>query len=164
MKKYINMSLLMALIAVFSTVLTSCGDDDDDKLPAKPVVTLTEVGHNNLHFAHPGHDLHLEATIVAEGLIKSIDIEIHGEGDNKYEIKKSYTEGKYIGVRNTDFHEHIDISADIPNSDYHLHFTVTDMKGQQTTAESHIEVNEEDGDEDDDDDDDHDHDHEHENE
>ena len=86
-----------------------------------------------------GDDMHLEADIVAEGLIKRIDVEIHKE-DGSYEIEKAYTEGKYIGVKNTEFHEHIDIPAEAPLGEYHLHFTVTDKKGRTALAEAHIEV------------------------
>ena len=158
MKKIFNMSLMMALITVLSFGFTSCGDDDDDVLPAKPSVTLTEVGHDNGKHAHPGHDLHLEADMLAEGLIKRIDIEIHQEGGANKIVELSYTTGKYIGVRNAEFHEHIDIPADAPLGEYHLHFTVTDNMGQQTTVESHLEIVEDDGD---DDDDEHEHHHDH---
>lgn len=147
MKKIINMSLMMALITMVTLSFTSCGNDDDDVLPAKPSITLTEVGHDNGKHAHPGHDLHLEADLLAEGLIQRIDIEIHQEGGANKIVEQSYTTGKYIGVRNAEFHEHIDIPADAPLGEYHLHFTVTDKHGQQTTVEDHIELIE--GDEDD---------------
>ena len=140
MKNIKFMSLLMAFLCASTLFLTSCGDDDDD-LPAKPSITLTEVGHDNAKHCHPGHDLHLEADVVAEGSFK---------------IEKSYTDGKYIGIRNTEFHEHIDIPAEAPLGEYHLHFTVTDKNGQQTTVESELNIVEDDGD---DDEDEHDHHH-----
>ena len=146
MKKYIHLSLMMALAFMFTLSFTACNDDDDDKLPAKPSVALTEVGHDNSRKAHPGHDLHLEGNVLAEGLIKSINVEIHQEG-GKFEIEKAYTTGKYIGVRNCEFHEHIDIPADAPLGEYHLHFTVTDQKGQQIMTEQHVQIVEHDGDE-----------------
>ncbi len=118
--------------------MTSCNDDDDKV--TKPVVTLTEVGHENSGTVAAGDDLHLEADIVAEGLVARIDIEIHLEEGGEYEIEKSYTEGKYIGVRNTEFHEHIDIPADAPTGEYHMHFIVTDKNGQQTTGESELKI------------------------
>jgi len=129
MKKYIFMSIMVALTLGF----IAC---DDEETTAKPVITLTEVGHENSLQAHPGYDMHLEADITAEGLIQRIDLEIHQEGNGSYELEKSYTQGKYIGIKNTEFHEHIDIPADAPLGKYHLHFTVTDALGQQTTAES----------------------------
>lgn len=155
MKNIKFMSLLMAFLCASTMFLTSCGDDDDD-LPAKPSITLTEVGHDNTKHCHPGHDLHLEADVVAEGLIQRIDVEIHEENGGSFKIEKSYTDGKYIGIRNTEFHEHIDIPAEAPLGEYHLHFTVTDKNGQQTTVESELNIVEDDGD---DDEDEHDHHH-----
>ncbi len=137
-------STLTAILFVLSTVFTACSSDDDPTT-AKPAITLTEVGHDNTKHAHPGHDLHLEANIVAEGLIKAINVEIHQENGGTYKIEKAYTTGKYIGVKNTEFHEHIDIPAETPVGEYHLHLTVTDNAGQQTTAESELEIVEDDG-------------------
>ena len=68
-----------------------------------------------------------------------------GHENGSYEIEKNYTTGKYIGVKNTEFHEHIDIPADAPLGAYHLHFTVTDNEGQTATAKAHLEVIENDG-------------------
>ncbi len=147
-------SLFVALFAIVTTVLTSCSSDDE-KLPAKPVITLTEVGHDNSGHAHPGHDLHLEAELLAEGIIKSINVEIHQEGGSPL-VSVAYTDGKYIGVRNTEFHEHIDIPATAALGEYHLHFTVTDQKGQQTTVTSELHLEEDNGEEE------HEHEHEHE--
>ena len=114
------------------------------KNPSAPKITLTEVGHENGGKAEQGDDLHLEADIVAEGLIQRIHVEIHQE-NGSYEIEKSYTTGKYIGVKNTEFHEHIDIPADAPLGAYHLHLTVTDKEGQTATVKAHLEVIENDG-------------------
>ncbi|MCR4843731.1 MAG: DUF4625 domain-containing protein [Bacteroidales bacterium] len=131
-----NIILTIAAVAALAFLSVSCKKDN---APAKPVVTFTEVGHDNSKHAMRGDDMHLEAEIVAEGLIKRIDVEIHKENGG-FEIEKSFTEGKYIGVKNTEFHEHIYIPADAPLGEYHLHFTVTDQAGQTVTAEEHIEV------------------------
>lgn len=101
------------LFCVFSLVLSSCSDDDDAKQSvAKPVVALAEVGKENSKEAIAGKDLHLEGDLVADGLIARIDVTIAAKNGNKTIVKQSYTEGKYIGVRNTTFHEHLDIPAD----------------------------------------------------
>jgi hypothetical protein len=149
MKMNIRMCLMMALVSVMAVTLNSC--DKDEKDVAKPKITLTEVGHDNSKHAHPGHDMHLEADIIAEGLVRSIIVEIHQE-DGSFEIEKSYVEGKYIGVRNVEFHEHIDIPENAPLGEYHLHLTVTDKEGQQSMAETHVNIVEDDGDDDDEDD------------
>lgn len=148
MKKNIRMCLMMALVSVMALSFNSC--DKEEQTVSKPKITLTEVGHDNSKHAHPGHDLHLEAEIVAEGVIKSINVEIHQE-DGSFEIEKSYVEGKYIGVKNVEFHEHIDIPANAPLGEYHLHLTVTDNEGQQSMAETQIDI--EDGEDDHDDED-----------
>ena len=148
MKKNIRMCLMMALVSVMALSFNSC--DKEEQTVSKPKITLTEVGHDNSKHAHPGHDLHLEAEIVAEGVIKSINVEIHQE-DGSFEIEKSYVEGKYIGVKNVEFHEHIDIPANAPLGEYHLHLTVTDNEGQQSMAETYIDI--EDGEDDHDDED-----------
>ena len=132
----VNSIISLAAAAAILLFATSCNKEEN---PAKPTVNLTEVGHDNEKVAMRGDDLHLEADILAEGLIKRIDVEIHQE-NGTYEIEKSYTEGKYVGVKNVEFHEHIDIPADAPLGEYHLHFTVTDQKGQTTLAEAHIDV------------------------
>lgn len=116
----------------------SCSDENND--PAKPVITLTEVGHGNHKTGIAGNDLHLEGRIVAEGGVRRIDIEIHAESGSGFKVEKAYTEGKYIGVKNMDFHEHIGIPAEAPAGDYHLHFSVTDELGQTATTESELAI------------------------
>ena len=135
-------NIFKTLIVAFATITILAACNKEEEKIAAPVITLTEVGHENSHRATPGDDMHLEADIVAEGLINAINVELHLEEGGDYEIEKSYTEGKYIGVRNTEFHEHIDIPADAPNGEYHLHFTVTDREGQQTSATAHVIVGE----------------------
>lgn len=127
----LNMSLI---------TFSSCSNDDDDNNPAKPVINLTEIGSENSKKGVAGSDLHLEGSIIADGLIKQIDVEIHQENGGSFKIEKSYKDGKYIGVKNADFHEHLDIPADAPAGDYHLHFTVTDQFGQTTTVESELTI------------------------
>ncbi|MBR5257226.1 MAG: DUF4625 domain-containing protein [Bacteroidales bacterium] len=134
MKK--NTLILIFAAVVLAFVSVSCKKDAP---VAKPQITLTEVGHENSLKAMCGDDMHLEADILAEGLISRIDVEIHQEGGS-FEIEKTYTDGKYIGVKNVEFHEHIDIPADAPLGEYHLHFTVADREGQTSQVEAHIQV------------------------
>jgi len=128
--------LSLAVVAAIAILSVSC---DKRESPLKPSVILTEVGHENSKTAMRGDDLHLEAEIVAEGLVSRIDVEIHQE-NGKYEIGQSYTSGKYIGVKNTEFHEHVEIPVDAPLGEYHLHFTVADQTGQTTVSEAYIEI------------------------
>ena len=134
-------NILLRFLAIITLV---AGFAACQKNPSAPKITLTEVGHENGGKAEQGDDLHLEADIVAEGLIQRIRVEIHQE-NGSYEIEKNYATGKYIGVKNTEFHEHIDIPADAPLGAYHLHITVTDKEGQTAMAKAHLEVIENDG-------------------
>jgi len=132
-----NLLTFIALVALSMTAL-SCKKDD---APAAPTVNLTEVGHENSKTAMRGDDLHLEADILAEGLVQRIDVEIHRE-DGSFEIEKTYTDSKYTGVKNVTFHEHVDIPSDAPLGEYHLHFMVTDREGQTAQAETHVQITE----------------------
>ena len=128
------------LFCVFSLVLSSCSDDDDSKSVAKPVATLAEVGEENSKEAIAGKDLHLEGDLLAEGLIARIDVTIATADGKTTIIQKSYTDGKYIGVRNTTFHEHLDIPADAAPGAYKVTFVVTDKLGQSTTFTSDLTI------------------------
>ena len=137
-------NLLFITAFVFSLcmfIFSSCKKDDPiDK--AKPVINLTEVGAENCKTVTAGSDLHLEGEIIAESLIKRIDIEIHQKKGGDFKITQSYTDGKYIGVKNVKFHEHLDIPAEAPSGEYHLHFTVTDQLGQTEMKESELTIKE----------------------
>jgi hypothetical protein len=138
MIKQIKWSAL--LLASLCLSLSSCSDNDEPTIPA-PVVNITELGSNhdnpNNNTATIGTDLHINAEIFAEGLIREIHVEIHGERGINYEIEKAFT-GKYVGVKNTTFHEHIDIPADAPAGEYHFHLIVVDQLGQTTMADADL--------------------------
>lgn len=135
----------MLLLNLCLLTLSSCSDDDKDGIPAKPLVTLDELGSGhespNDKIAYIGTDAHIEATIVAEGLIKQIEVEVHLESGS-YKFEKIYTDSKYTGKKNTTFHEHLDIPSDAVAGEYHLHLTVTDQLGQSTTVESELTIEE----------------------
>lgn len=135
-----KLHFLPILFIGFVTAFTSCSKDDPDPASSVPTIDLSEVGSGNSKTVLAGSDLHLEAQIEAEGLIQRIDIEIHQE-EGDFEITESYTEGKYIGVKSIEFHEHIDIPKEAPAGNYHLHFTVTDKAGNSTVAEAELIVN-----------------------
>ena len=156
-KNIINVALMLLS---FATILSFTACHEEDEKVEAPKIQLTEVGHDNSKHAHPGHEMHLEGDIIAEGLIKTILVEIHQENGD-YEMEFKYDDAskysKYIGIRNCEFHEHIDIPEDAPLGEYHLHVIVTDQQGQTGSAKSELTIVAED----DDDDDDHEHDHNH---
>jgi formylglycine-generating enzyme required for sulfatase activity len=145
----------MFLLGLSMLALTSCDKDKDkdDETQAKPVISNLKVGTVTGEepdetidpWVVAGQQLYVEAEIAADGKIARIDVEFNkGSGDNSAlkegsgnnsPLKVSYATGKYIGVKNAVFQEHIDIPASsVPGEGYDLHFSVTDMAGQ-TSAE-----------------------------
>jgi hypothetical protein len=142
-------STSMAMIAIFSIFLVSC----DKNTP--PKVTLHELGLNNTKTVQQGSDLHIDAEIIAPLKIASIQLIIHSEDEHpahvsmktmstgevsiEWKVDSIYTKG-YVGVKNAEFHEHIQVPATANLGHYHVHIKVTDMEGNQTIKEDEIEV------------------------
>jgi hypothetical protein len=135
MKTKIKTIAILALVILFT--LNSC--KREEPIP-KPEIDLTELGLDNSKIGYIGSDLHVEADIVAEGTIESVEIEIHPEEAQTWEFDSVYTE--FSGLKNTLFHKHIDIPATAEAGDYHFHFTVSDKEGNQTLVESEMEIQE----------------------
>ena len=130
MKKIINMSLMMALITVFTLSFTACSNDDDDKQPA-PQITLNEA---NIE----GDILCVQADVVAKGRTATILLTIVGK-DGAAKVAYPVTDSKYIGVLNIDgFHVHVDIAGKNVEEGDVLQMTVTDAEGQTVTAQKGI--------------------------
>lgn len=129
-----------------------------EKETAKPVVDILEVGMNNSKTVVAGNELHVEASIVAEGKIDNIRVMIHTEEEGEdhdhvqamkvaaasahegeWEVDSVYT-GMYVNLKSTTFHEHIDVPDETEPGIYHLHLYVTDLEGNQTMDEEEFEV------------------------
>lgn len=136
-----NIRFFFLLSTLLFGFLSSCKKDNEE-IPAlaKPQISALEIGSGNNKTVQAGSDLHLEGDILAEALISKIEIEVHQEGGGQYKFTKAYTDGKYIGVKNATFHEHIDVPANAPAGAYHFHFTVTDKAGNTTTIESPLTI------------------------
>ena len=137
MKKYINMSLMMALFAMFTLCFTACSSDDDDK-PAAPTITIKEAN------IEEGDIVCVQADVKAEGLTKTIMLSINGK-DGKEKVAQPVVDDKYIGKLNIDgFHVHVDIKGkNVVEGDV-LTISVTDAEGQTVTAKKDITAEEED--------------------
>jgi hypothetical protein len=121
-----------------------------DEVISKPEIDLTELGYENSKIGYTGSDLHIEAEIVAEGKIETVQIEIHPEGEHgdkalntkfhegEWEVDTTFTE--FSGLKNTEFHKHIEIALDADTGHYHFHFIVTDQEGNQTIHEEELEI------------------------
>ena len=138
MKKYIYMSLMMALLCVFSLSSTGC-DDDDDKLPA-PEITINEANIED-------DVLCVQADVVAKGRTASILLTITGQ-NGTVKASQAVTDSKYIGVLNIDgFHVHVDIADKNVEEGDILEMSVTDEQGLTTTSKKSITEEEDDDDE-----------------
>lgn len=121
------------------TMLASCEKDDDSY--STPVISDLELGTDDSHIAYPGEELHIESTIVAEGFINTIEVEIHAEDGSDNEIDSIYDYSDQT-LKNTTFHEHIEIPSELSTGDYHFHLTVTDKEGYSTTIEEELTIEE----------------------
>ncbi len=128
-----------------SLMVSSC--KKDDPIIDKPVISNYELGYSNNKTAYPGSDLHIEADVVATGKIQSIRVWIHLEeaaksGDSKddteWSVDTVYT--KFSGLKNSNFHEHLDIPISATLGIYHFHFSITDMEGNVTEMEDDLNV------------------------
>ena len=136
--------LKSAMVLAAVVIMTSCGKTEE------PEIGSFELGYENSKIAYAGADLHMDAEVVAEGTIDRIHIVIHPEGEHsKKEVRSALDEGewevdttytKFSGLKNTTFHEHIEIPVDAEPGDYHFHFEVTDMEGYQTVYEEELEI------------------------
>lgn len=143
--KYIQF-LAISLLLVFA----ACDSDDDSN--TRPEISTLELGLDDSRTGYTGSDLHVEAEVIAINKIDYITIEIHqeAEGEDKkaafiisdeseaWVFDSVYTE--FNGLKNTTFHKHIDIPTYIETGDYHFHFIVTDLEGNQTTLEEDLTI------------------------
>jgi hypothetical protein len=134
----------MAFTAGF--FFTSCEQDDE---VAKPIITIHELGegdsHGNDYTTKIGGELHMDIDIVAEGTIDNIQVRIHPEGEHEkegereeWELDTTYT--KFSGLKNTTFHEHVEIDSTAEAGSYHFDCIVTDIEGNQGSTEADLQI------------------------
>ncbi len=138
------------VIIIFVTIAVSCSDKDEIKMPE---IVDFELGYENSKTGYLGSGFHIEAKIIAENNIDIIVIEIHYEGDHKksiiiansdhhHEWEVDITYDKFRGLKNTTFHEHVNVPLNAEPGDYHFHFKVIDMEGYTAEVEEDIEIRE----------------------
>ncbi|RIH65232.1 DUF4625 domain-containing protein [Mariniphaga sediminis] len=138
---------LLALTLTTALFFTSCNDEDE--IP-RPEITGFELGIDNNKTGHIGHDVHVDAKITAPGKIEKVRVVIHPEGEHEsksatflseeeeWKVDSIYTE--FSGLKNATFHKHIDIPDYAKEGDYHFHFIVTDMEGNQASLDEELEI------------------------
>ncbi|MGG6545199.1 UNVERIFIED_CONTAM: DUF4625 domain-containing protein [Prevotella sp. 15_C9] len=124
----------IALLGVFTFAMTSCSDDENNDT-AKLELTHEEIGHDGE--ATIGKDIHLECEILAEAKIKQIEVEIKNK-TGKTMLSRVFNTGKYVGVLETTFHEHIDVPSTLPEGKYDVIIKVTDMNGQMKSVQGEV--------------------------
>ena len=127
----------LLLFFLFAITFTAC--KKDEQMPQSPAISALEVGTSNSEIAHPGNDLHIEAQISAPANIKDVVLEIHPESGSGWNVNTTYTEG-FAGLKNAEFHKHIDVPADAKVGAYHGHLKVTDQNGQVSEIEFDLQV------------------------
>jgi len=137
--KFISFVLVLAL------AFQACKKDEEEK-NNPPVISGFELGLEDSGVGYLGTELHMEAEVVAEAKIDRIQVTIHHEGEHEksvndeheWEVDTTYT--KFTGLKNTEFHEHIDVPVDAEEGEYHFHFVVIDMDGNSKEIERELEI------------------------
>jgi hypothetical protein len=140
-----NIFNVFAILAL-AIITLSCSKDDEVKMPE---ILEFELGNNNSKTVRAGGYLHIDADILAENGIDVIEIDIHYEGEHVGSLKIAgadhgwdfeITYDKFRGLKNTTFHEDIDVPADAKPGEYHFLFRVTDMEGYTASYEDDLIV------------------------
>ncbi len=133
-----NNFIKISCVFFIALLQISCSSDDDSMEQIYlPEIQSLEVGVNHNLTAYIGSDLHIDAEVFAENLIKSIDVSISNENQS-WILEKNYPE--FSGQRNAHFHKHIDIDSDAAPGIYRFTFTVSDQLGNETAQEMNIEL------------------------
>lgn len=134
---------LACALVFFGLSAVSCNDDE----PAKPKVSIHELGTDNSKTVVAGTDLHIDVEIEAPNKIATVTVTIHPEGTAEkaalagsaaWSFEKTYTE--FDGLRNAELHKHIDVPATAAAGEYHFHVTVVDQDGNTASAEDELTI------------------------
>lgn len=164
MKKYINMSLMMALTTVFTFGFFACGDDDvTNKDMQKPVISSEGIPANpiNCQQYYRGDVIPFHYILSDDEELGSYNIEIHsnfdhhthstessadchsGEEEHTTPVNPWVFNHDYIiagGQKRYEARQNIDIPTDIDPGDYHFVIRVTDKTGWQQILAVEIEI------------------------
>lgn len=125
-------------IIISGNFYISCsGDDVPGSVIASPEIRNLEIGIGNNLIAYAGSDLHIEADLIADGLIQKVEVEIQKESGD-LEFYNSYNE--FLNQRNALFHKHINIPPNAEPGNYHFKFRLEDKLGNEVLEESIIEI------------------------
>ena len=120
MNKKFFIGAFTTLFALVTIGLSSCSSDENEN---NIKINITELGAENSKIANVGSDMHVEADVEADALIAGISTTLK-QKDGDFKIENSFDD--YNGVRNAEFHKHIEIPANTPAGDYTFTISVTD--------------------------------------
>ena len=83
----------------------------------------------------------MECNITSSSKITGINVTLVKDANKK--VEKSYTNNKYIGVKNTTFHEHLDLPETLTEGEYECTITVTNTEGAVKSIKEKITFKEE---------------------
>ena len=111
MKKIINMSLMMALITVFTHSFIACSNDNDDKDMTPPIISAEGITANpvNCQVYHPGDVIPFHYILSDNEELGAYNIEIH----NNFDHHSHSTEA--------DDHDHDHEMGECDDNDEHEH-------------------------------------------
>lgn len=126
----------LALFIIAST-FTACKKDDVATDP--PAINNFKIGTNNNKIAYPGTDIHMEGQITAADNIANVKLNIKPKTGTGWNFTQEYTDG-FAGLKNAEFHKHVDVPADAVLGIYVVTLTVTDANGRIATFNADIEI------------------------
>ncbi len=132
-------SKLIAGFLLVAASFSACKKDNDVAEIEAPTITGLEIGPNNNKTAHPGGDLHMEAALFAAANMESVTLEINPKSGTGWKLNTVYTEG-FAGLKNAEFHKHVDVPADAALGSYDLKLKVKDQNGKETTVTATLEL------------------------
>ena len=133
-------SFLPAVIGLIILVFLFSCKKEEVQSREQPAVILKEVGLDNSMFVYAGNDLHLDAEIVATGKIAGIKVQITlAESNHGWDFVKTYTV-PYIGLKNANFHECIDVPETARAGKYELILIVTDESGEKIQVKAEFVI------------------------
>ncbi|MFP4367305.1 MAG: DUF4625 domain-containing protein [bacterium] len=146
MRTIIQNTVKVFTVILFLITAISCKDNDEIKMPE---ILEFELGHDNSKTVRAGGDLHTDAEMIAENGIDVIEIGIHPEDTHKKSLGSASNDhpwvvdiiyDKFRGLKNTTFHEDLDVPVDAFPGEYHFHFKVTDMEGYTVSFEEELVI------------------------
>jgi len=139
-------TVLQRCIWLILALLFSCGKDEDTPPKEEDVagetlaLVIREVGIGNSRVVYAKQDLHVDAKVTAPDKIAYVKMQITlAETNYGWDFIKTYTTG-YEGLKNTDFHEHVDVPENASPGNYELLLIAVDELGQRVQAKAGFEI------------------------